>query len=589
MAHPHTDKRRVLEAQRLLQQDIRRHGLSIFAISGLINVLALTGSIYMMQVYDRALVSGSVDTLVFLSLLAGGLLAFHGIFDALRARIMSRLGSRLDQRLAPLAHRISIDMPRYGFSATEATERSRTVDTLRGFLSGPAPAALFDLPWMPIFILFVYVLHPTLGLVTLAGAAVLVVLTIIAEIRSRELTQAVHKSFIERNNMAESNARNADVLIAMGAVDRAVGRFERQNAEHLNLQAGTADSTSSMAALSRVLRMMLQSGLLGLGAYFAIKGDLSSGAIMAVSVSAGRALAPVDQVIGNWRGMIAARHAYSQLQESLVSMQVFKEKLELPLPSQTLSVEGITVASPATGRILLSDVSFSLERGQALAVLGPSGGGKSTLIRALSGVWPLVRGSVRMDGNNLSHYNQKQLGQIIGYLPQEVSLFNGTILENISRLSETRDSKAIYIASSSAGVHGLIASMPDGYDTNVGPGGTALSAGQRQRIGLARALYDDPFVVLLDEPNSSLDAAGEKALNETIRIICDRGGIVIVVAHRPNVLAAVDMVAIVNNGRLVAFGPKEEVLNAQATNKVVSMNAASTAMHAKSGAVAPAE
>lgn len=589
MAHPHADKRRVLEAQMLLQQDLRRHGLSIFAISGLINILALTGSLYMMQVYDRALVSGSVDTLIFLSLLAGGLLAFHGVFDALRARIMSRLGSRLDQRLAPLAHRISIDMPRFGYSTTEATERARTVDTLRGFLSGPGPAALFDLPWMPIFIVFVYVLHPTLGLVTLGGAAVLVALTIFAEIRSRELTQAVHKSFLERNNLADSNARNADVLIAMGAVDRAVSRFERQNAEHLTLQAGTADSTSSMAALSRVLRMMLQSGLLGLGAYFAIQGELSSGAIMAVSVAAGRALAPIDQVIGNWRGMIAARHAYGQLKDSLASMQVFKEKLELPLPSQSLSVEGMTVASPATGRVLLSDVSFTLQRGQALAILGPSGGGKSTLIRALSGVWPLVRGSVRLDGNNLTHYNQHQLGQIIGYLPQEVSLFNGSILEKISRLSDTRDSKAIYVASTSAGVHGLIASMPDGYDTNVGPGGAALSAGQRQRIGLARALYGDPFIVLLDEPNASLDAAGEKALNETIRIICDRGGIVVVVAHRPNVLAAVDMVAIVNNGKLVAFGPKDEVLNPQADTKVVSMTAASTAMQAKSATMVPAE
>lgn len=581
MANPSIDKRRVLAAKQLLQRDLRRHGVSIFAISGVINILALTGAFYMMQVYDRALVSGSVDTLVFLSILAGGLLIFHGIFDSVRAQIMARLGARLDQRLAPIAHRITIDMPRYGFSTTEAMDRARNVDILRNFLSSSAPTALFDLPWMPIFIIFVYALHPTLGLVTLAGAAVLVVLTILSEVKSRDLSQAVHKSFLERNNLAESNARNADVLIAMGAVDRAVSRFERQNAEHLKLQANTAGSNAKIAAMSRVLRMLLQSGLLGLGAYFAIKGDLSSGAIMAVSVAAGRALAPIDQVIGNWRTILAARHAYAQLQETLLSLHDAPKRLEFPLPTTSLSVDGITVASPANGRVLLSDVSFTLQRGQALAIIGPSGGGKSTLLRAMAGVWPLVRGSVRLDGGNLNHFNQDQLGKVIGYLPQEVNLFNGSVLDNITRFSEALDSKMAYIAATVAGVHGLIASMPEGYETNVGPNGTALSVGQRQRIGLARALYSDPFIVLLDEPNASLDAAGEKALNETISIIRDRGGIVVVVAHRPNVLSAVDMVAVVNGGKLVAFGPKEQVLAAETGKKVVPMSVGAAALHTK--------
>ncbi|MBW4975575.1 type I secretion system permease/ATPase [Roseovarius mucosus] len=563
MAQPRSqsDIRKTLKAKHMIGRDLKAYGLWIFMISGVINILALTGSVYMMQVYDRALTSGSIETLAFLSVLAIGLFFFHGAFDALRSKIMVRLGARMDRRLAPLTHKLAIEMPRYGFSTTEALERGRQVDTLRNFLASPAPAAMFDLPWMPIFLIFVFLLHPVLGSVALGGAVVLTLLTVIAELRSRNLAQAAQRSMIARNTAAESNARNADAMIAMGIVERAVGRFNRLNDDHLAIQARNSEILSTISAFSRVLRMILQSALLGLGAYFTIQGQLSAGAIIAVSVASARALAPIDQVIGNWRGIAGARHAYVQLRDTLSALgEEEKQLMDFPRATGNVTIEGLTVASPATGRILLADVSLELKAGQALAIVGPSGGGKSTLLRALSGVWQPLRGNVRFDGVSLSQIAPHKRGDLIGYLPQEVSLFDGSILENINRFSEDRNTTAVYEAATTSGVHRMIVDMPDGYDTQVGSHGTALSAGQRQRIGLARALYGNPFVVILDEPNASLDAAGEKALNDTIKAIRDRNGIVIVVAHRPNVLTAVDMLAVVQNGKLVAFGTKEEVL-----------------------------
>lgn len=578
-ARQQTDAQKRIKVDELLRRDLRRHAVSLFGISGLINLLALTGSIYMMQVYDRALTSGSVITLVSLSVLALGMYAFQGAFDTIRAQIMVRIGARLDQRLAPIAHRITIDLPRYGYSTTEALERGRAIDTLRAFLSGSAPAALFDLPWMPIFLTFVYLLHPVLFGLTITGALVLAIITVLAEIKSRNVTQAAHQAMVARNIAAESNARNSDAIIAMGLVDRAVTRFEKVNAAHLMIQKQSADVNATLTALSRVLRMILQSALLGTGAYLAINGELSAGSIMAVSIASGRALAPIDQVISNWRVILAARHAHSQLRDALMAMKAPHASIKAPVPKATLDVEGLTIASPATGRILLADVSFQLKAGQALAVIGPSGGGKSTLLRALSSVWPVVRGSIRVDGTDIRHWDPARMGEVIGYLPQEVNLFNGSVIDNICRLSETPDGDEIFAAAQLAGVHGMISSFPDGYETQVGSQGSALSAGQCQRIGLARAMYGKPFVVLLDEPNSALDAFGEKALNEAIRSMRERGAIVIVVAHRAVVLEAVDMVAFIQGGKLAAFGTKEEVMAKRSDRVVVPMDAQQEPSH----------
>jgi ATP-binding cassette, subfamily C, type I secretion system permease/ATPase len=534
--------------------------LFLFLISGIINVLALSGSLYMMQIYDRALTSGSVPTLVVLSTLVIGLYLFQGAFDVIRSQILVRVGARLDKKIAPLAHRVAIDMPRFGFSTSEALERGRDVDTVRGFLGSQGPGALFDLPWMPIYLAFIYFLHPLLGALTFAGAFVLVVLTIVSELLTKRLSTSTRKAALARNTIADSNTRNAEVLKAMGFADRAVNRFNEANGEHLTLQTKANDITGTFAAISRVLRMLLQSAVLGLGAYLTIKNELSAGAIIACSVAATRALAPVDLAIGNWKAFVAARMAYHRLRDTVVALAAADQPMKLPAPSKRLNMEKATIAVPGSGQVILSDISFQLEAGQALGVIGPSAGGKTTMVRALTGIWPALRGSVRLDGADLSQWREDEIGQHIGYMPQDVSLMDATIEENISRFEPDPDYQKVVNAAKAAGVHEMIVGMPEGYRTQLGPQGAALSAGQRQRIGLARALYGDPFVVVMDEPNSNLDGEGEAALTRAIEGIRARGGIAIVIAHRPSALVAVDLVAIVQNGKITAFGKKQDIL-----------------------------
>ncbi len=541
----------------------------LFIMSGIINLLALTGSFYMLQIYDRALGSASIPTLLALSALAIGLYLFQGMFEILRSQILVRIGARLDRKIAPMAHKVAIDMPRFGYSTTEALERGRDVDTLRGFLGSQGPVALFDLPWMPVFLIFVYLLHPLLGALTLGGAFTLSVIAIITELLTRRLASSAHHATIARNEIADSNARNADILRAMGISGRAVTRFNAANEDHLDLQTRTSDISGTLGALSRVLRMVLQSAVLGLGAYLTIIGELSAGAIIAASVAAGRALAPIDLAIGNWKHVVSARAAFGRLKDTVAALISAEEPMALPKPSRAMKVEAITVAAPASGRILLSDVSFELQAGQAVGIIGPSGGGKTTLVRTLTGVWPVLRGSVRLDGADLAQWDTDVLGQHIGYLPQDVSLLSATVEENICRFEENADPAVVVAAATAAGVHDMIVRLPDGYRTSLGPSGTALSAGQRQRLGLARALYGDPFLVILDEPNSNLDSEGEAALTAAIRGVRARGGIVIVIAHRPSALAAVDLVAVIQNGKMTAFGPKEDVIGPKAAPEPV--------------------
>lgn len=543
-----------------LMPGIRPLILFLFFVSGIINVLALTGSFYMLQIYDRALTSGSVPTLVAISVLAIGLYGFQGLFDIIRSQVLVRVGARFDRRLAPLAHKVAIDMPRYGYSSSEALERGRDVDTVRGFLGSQGPLALFDLPWMPLFLAFVYILHPALGALTIAGAAVLAVIAIITEILSRRLSGRSQEAAVRRNRLADSNARNAEVLKAMGFAGRAVARFARANEANLSLQTRTSDITGTFGAISRVLRMLLQSAVLGLAAYLTIRHELSAGAIIATSIAAARAMAPIDLAIGNWKNIVAARTAYGRLRETVDVLNKASPPMPLPAPTRSLKVEGVTVASPGTGRVLLSDVSFTLDAGQALGVIGPSGGGKTTLVRALTGIWPVLRGAVRLDEAELQQWGDEAIGRHVGYLPQDIALLDATIAENIARLDPEADPGQIVAAAKAAAIHKMIVRMPQGYDTELGANGAGLSGGQRQRIGLARALYGDPFLVVLDEPNSNLDGEGEEALTAAIRAIKARGGIAVVVAHRPSVLKAVDHVAIVMDGRMTAFGPREEIL-----------------------------
>lgn len=543
-------------------QGFRGIALFLFALSGVINILALTGAFYMLQIYDRTLASQSIPTLLALSMLAIGLYMFQGILDVLRSQILVRMGARVDLQLAPLAHKVTIDMPRFGFSTTEAMERGRDVDTLRQFLGGQGPIALFDLPWMPVYLVFCYMLHPWLGVAVLGGALILAALTLLTEILTRRLANATHQAAIARQTMADTHARNAEVIRAMGFSGRAVERFTAANAEHIKLQTRTNDIAGTLTGLSKVLRMMLQSAVLGLGAYLTIKGELSAGAIIAASVASARALAPVDQAIAQWKNVVAARRSYARLGDTLSAIEDAGSEIELPPPTASLKAEKVTIATPTNGTIVMSDVGFELSAGQALGLIGPTGSGKSSLAKGLTGVWPLVRGAVRLDNAELQQWPVDALGRHIGYLPQEVALLEGTIAQNICRFDPSVDSKRILAAAKSAGVHEMIVRLPNGYQTELGPNGTLLSSGQRQRIGLARALYDEPFLVVLDEPNSNLDAEGEAALSDAIKGIRQRGGIAIVIAHRPSALASVDMVGIVQSGKMTAFGPKDEVLKA---------------------------
>lgn len=534
--------------------------LFLFILSGVVNILALTGAVYMLQIYDRALTSQSVPTLLALSFLAIGLYLFQGVLDVTRSQILVRLGAKFDDALSPLTHKVTIDMPRFGFSLAESKDRSRDVDTVRQFMSGQGPQALFDLPWMPLYLVFIYVLHPWLGTLTIIGALVLALLTLITEVVTRRHAKEVNQSEVMRANVADAHTNNSDVLRAMGITGRAVKRFQEVNSKHLQIHTKLNDLSGTLSGLAKIFRLMLQSAVLGLGAYLTIQGELTAGAIIAASVASARALAPVDLAINHWKSLVIARRSYARLGETLAAMDNDNDMVDLPKPVNGIQIENITVAAPGSGSVVLSDFSVNLKSGQALGLVGATGGGKSTFARAVTGVWPLVRGSVRFDNADIKQWRPEDLGKHIGYLPQEISLLDGTIADNISRLDPEPNSEKIIAAAHAAGVHELIVRLPNGYQTELGPHGSALSGGQRQRIGLARALYDDPFLVVLDEPNSNLDMEGDQALTGAIQGIKNRGGVAIIIAHRPSAISACDFVGIVKQGLLVALGPKDEIL-----------------------------
>jgi PrtD family type I secretion system ABC transporter len=538
---------------------------SLSAMSCIINVLMLTGSLYMLQVYDRVLTSHSVPTLVALSLLVAGLYAVLGLLDVLRSQILVRVASAVNERLAPLAHLAAIRAPLSGASQTEAGQPVRDVDTLRGFLSGQGPIAMLDLPWMPIYIVFAFALHSLIGWLTVAGVLALVLLTFATERKTEGLNRSLGAAAAARNSILENDTRNAEVIKAMGLGPRAGARFNAANAHYLAVHSKASDVAGAMGGLSKIMRMVLQSATLGLGAFLVLEGEMTGGAIIAASIAASRALAPIELAIGQWKSFVAARQSFARLKTS-VAAATTPAPVPLPAPTKTLRLENVAVAVPRTQRLLLNGINLELTAGQGLGIIGPSAAGKSTLARTIAGVMPLARGSVRLDGATLDRWQPEVLGRSVGYLPQDVQLFDGTIAENISRFEEQPDGQAIIAAACAADVHEMILRLPDGYETRVGAGSAVLSAGQRQRLALARALYRNPFLVVLDEPNSNLDAEGEAALTRAIAGVRERGGIAIIIAHRPTALAAVDLVAVMTEGQLASFGPKEQVLRSLMRN-----------------------
>jgi ATP-binding cassette subfamily C protein len=534
--------------------------LGVGAMSCMINLLYLTGSIFMLEVYDRVLPSRSIPTLVGLVILAGGLYIAQGILDLIRGRILVRIGTSLDEALNARVFETVVRLPLMVGGRNEGLQPLRDLDNVRSFLSSMGPGAFFDLPWLPFYLAICFAFHFLIGITALVGAIVLVTLTIITEYMSRAPAREATGLAARRNDLAATSRRNAEVLVAMGMSGRLTRRWSEANENYLAGNQRASDVAGGLGATAKVMRMMLQSAVLAVGAYLVINQEATAGVIIAGSILSARALAPVDLAIAHWKGFVAARQSWHRLSRLLETLPPQAPPTLLQNPSRRLSVEGIGIVPPGDQKIVVQDVTFALEAGNGLGVIGPSGSGKSSLVRALVGVWQPLRGKVRLDGAALDQWSSDVLGRHIGYLPQDVELFAGSVAQNICRFDPDATSEAIIGAAKAAGVHDMIIKMREGYDTQIGEQGTALSAGQAQRVALARALYGDPFLIVLDEPNSNLDTEGDEALTRAVRAARERGAIVVVVAHRPIGIEAVDMLLVLKDGRIQAFGPKETVL-----------------------------
>ncbi|WP_075220535.1 type I secretion system permease/ATPase [Acuticoccus yangtzensis] len=537
----------------------RRTFISVAAFSCVVNILMLTGPLFMLQIYDRVLTSRSVPTLVALTGLVVGIYLFMGIIDLVRYRILTRIGHRFDEAVGRSAFLAQVSAPVQAGPLAAKTEPVRDVDQLRQFFSSTGVTALFDMPWMPIYIGIVFAIHPWLGLLALLGAVVLFTIAYATDRVARPAMKVSGEFSTQRNAVVNSGRRNAEVLHGMGMMNAVGTQWDKVNDKFLAANAKAADIVGLSTVASKIFRLFLQSAVLALGAYLAIQQIISPGAMIASSIIMARGLQPVELAVQNWRGMLAAQQAYRRLKQLFDRPQPI-EAIDLPAPRRDLTVDGVTVLPPGTRTPTLVDIRFQVKAGTALGIIGQSGSGKSTLARALVNVWPTVRGSINLDGAPLPQWKPEVLGRHLGYLPQDVELFEGTIAENIARFDPNAEDEKVIAAAKIAGCHDLILSFKDGYSTQIGDQGATLSAGQRQRVALARALYNDPFMVVLDEPNSNLDGYGDSALNRAITICKQRGAIIIVVAHRPSALSATDKLCLIENGRMADFGDRDEVL-----------------------------
>jgi PrtD family type I secretion system ABC transporter len=534
--------------------------IGVGVMSCMINLLYLTGSIFMLEVYDRVLPSRSVPTLVGLIVLAGGLYIAQGVLDLIRGRILGRIGTSLDEALNKRVFDTVVRLPLVVGGRNEGLQPLRDLDNVRSFLGSMGPGAFFDLPWLPFYLLICFAFHWLIGVTALIGAIILVTLTLITEFLSRQPAREAMGLAARRNDLAASSRRNAEVLVAMGMSGRLNRRWSEANEKYLEGNQHASDVAGGLGAVAKVLRMTLQSAVLAVGAYLVIHQEATAGIIIAGSILSARALAPVDLAIAHWKGFVTARQSWHRLNRLLEQIPAQAAPTLLQNPASRLSVEAVSIVPPGDQRVVVQDVSFALTAGNGLGVIGPSGSGKSSLVRALVGVWLPFRGKVRLDGAALDQWSSDVLGRHVGYLPQDVELFAGTVAQNICRFDSEASSDGIIAAAKEAGVHEMIIKMREGYNTQIGEQGAALSAGQAQRVALARALYGNPFLIVLDEPNSNLDTEGDEALTRAIRGARERGAIVVVVAHRPIGIEAVDQILVLKDGRMQAFGPKEQVL-----------------------------
>ncbi|EEW24124.1 type I secretion system permease/ATPase [Rhodobacter ferrooxidans] len=539
---------------------------AVLIFSVVVNILMLTGPLYMLQIYDRVLGSRSRETLIGLSLLVMFLFLVMGILDHVRGRIMARVGARFQDRLDRRVFQASLRRLQLAPGDPAAVAGQRDLEAVQRLWSSPVLIALFDIPWTPLFIAAVFVFHPWMGWMAVAGGAFLVAVTIL----NQRLTQGpMHRATmatLQAERMGDNIKSEAEVVQALGMTGSAFDRWQRARGVALAQSISVADLGGAFSTLSKTFRLFLQSAMLGLGAWLVLKGELSSGAMIAGSILMGRALAPIEMAVGQWSVVQRAQEGWGRLAELFTRIPPEVSHTALPRPRAVLEAQGLTVVPPGDQQAVLRAVSFRLEPGQALGVIGPSGSGKSTLARALIGAWKPAGGKVRLDGATLEQYDPDVLGSYIGYLPQRVALFDGTVAENIARLQGNRDDAMVVAAAKRAAAHDMILGLPEAYDTRVTSLGGRLSGGQIQRIGLARAMYGDPVILVLDEPNSNLDNDGSMALNLAIRAMKAAGGSVLIMAHRPAAIQECDLLMVMDNGMRTAFGPRDTVLREMVKN-----------------------
>ena len=523
-----------------------------------LNLLMLTLPLYMLQIFDRVLTSHSVETLTVLSIAAGGAILTLAALEAVRGQIMVRISGWLDRQLGGdiLGDSVLAGLARGGGASVQGL---RDLLTFRSFITGPSVFPFLDAPWTPLFIAVIFLFHPLLGWISIAGAALLFSLALINEMMTRNLLMLSGGASIKSLRMAEAAVRNADAIEAMGMMPNLVRRWRIENAEMLDLQARASGRSGAITAISKFCRLCLQISMLGVGAWLVIQNEMTPGAMIAGSILLGRALAPVEQAIGAWKSAISARAAYQRIKHQLNAMPPATEAMSLPTPSGELTVKDLAFVYPGASEPVLRGINFKLEPGEVLGLIGPTAVGKSTLARLLVGNLTPRAGHVRLDAADVALWNAVDLGRHLGYMPQDIELFAGTVRENIARMGEG-DSDQVFAAAKAAGVHDIILRLPKAYETEIGEGGAVLSGGQRQRIALARALYGEPRFMVFDEPNASLDHDGEAALLDAIAARKAEGITMVIIAHRPNILRHVDKLLVLRDGTMQMFGDRDEVM-----------------------------
>lgn len=541
----------------LLLKSCRPQLLAVMLFSGIANILQLTTSLYMMQVFDRVLTGRSFDTLIYLTIIALVALTVLAVLEAVRARVMERVGAWLEKRAARPSFERAMDASLRG--SGYQVEALRDLSVVRSFLASPTVLAIFDLPWVPIYLLLTLLLHPMIGLVALISLVTMVMLALANERMTSPLFRAANATSIVAQRRASGIVQHAELIDSMGMAPNLVRVWNAAAGQGESAMRRALDLSSLFVAVTKFLRFVFQIAILGVGAYLALTHRLSSGAAIAGSIVMSRALAPVEQVFGAWRNLVQARQAWRRLDEFLSRKGLGRSNRALPKPTGRISLEQVRFSFPGQTQPSIRNISFELDPGEVLAVIGPSAAGKSTLIRLLTGTLEPSAGAVRLDGADVFQWQRSDFGQYVGYLPQEVSLFEGTIFENIARMGEALP-EDVYEAAKLAGCHEMILRLPKGYDTQIGEGGQHLSGGQKQMIGLARAFFGMPVFIILDEPNSNLDGDAELALMRAIRKLAAQGATIVLVSHGPRLVQACDTVLLMRDGAIAMLGPREEIL-----------------------------